>query len=884
MPTSPVALQLLPESYYLLRRPLLPVTTLAGLHATCSDTFADFAAGLLALFETSDVQEAIYTASPDLYQELLKLGPITEESGERSRKIIYSLYKYLIRSCTRATPYGMFAGCALGALGPATRLDFSAAELLKLTRLDMNYTQEIFQELSKQPALLEHATYYTNNSLYELDGKYRYVEYQVENKQRTYRLSSVAKTSFLSPILTEGKQGIGYQRLLELLAQAAPAATRSEAEEYVRQLIDAQLLISSYTPTITGSLYTARLPERLLGIVDAHTVDKLAQVNQLLATGGVASFQQAHATLNSNLISCSAQELIQTDLFFQKATNILGTEAAATIAAELSELYGLASKSVITEISTFIQEFSRRYEEREVPLLLVLDQEAGIGYGSASEGSMYLPLVEGIQPSAAAAPITTKWTAYAKLVDATYQRALATGVQTVELLAADLAAVTAEEPERPEVPASTYVLGSVIATNGEAVDAGDFCFQLQACGGPSAANLLGRFCYGDENLRRQLVESLAKAEPDTDTVVYAEIVHAPEARIGNILMRPHLRAYEIPYLSLSTVDFDHQIAADDLMVSVRNGRLMLHSQRLNKRVIPRLSTAHNTAKGLPLYRFLCDLQRHNVSASLHWRWGALKTREFLPRVHYKHIILERATWNLTAEQLLGPASPRPSVAVAEKMLYAFYQAKKLPRYVTIVEGDNELLIDFEFSFSRVLLAQQLSKRPRVQLKEFLQLPDCCPITGAQQAHYAHELVLPLYHARARPLATPVAAVGERESTPEARSYPPGSDWVYFKLYGGYRSLEKVLTTTLAPLLNSYAGGEEVEKWFFIRYSDPEAHLRLRLKLRARTALARILTDVHAALQPLLAAGVVHKIQLDTYVQELERYGGLANIDHSEDWF
>jgi thiopeptide-type bacteriocin biosynthesis protein len=883
MPTLPTAIQLTPESYYLLRRPLLPITTLAGLHATCPDDFAAFAAGLLVLFETADVQEAIYTASPDLYQELRKFGQSAEVSGERGRKIIYSLYKYLLRSCTRATPYGMFAGCALGALGTATRLDFSTADMLKLTRLDMNYTQEIFQELSKQPALLEHAVYYTNNSLYELDERYRYVEYEVENKRRTYRLSSVAKTSCLNQILAEGRQGISYSRLLAVLAQAAPGASRLEAEEFIQQLIDAQLLISSYSPTITGGLYTSLLPERLTGIVDAQTVGQLTRVNQLLATGGVANFQQAHAALNEGLFSCSAQELVQTDLFFTQATNVLSTEAAALISAELSELYVLAPKVVITEISTFAQEFSRRYEEREVPLLLALDQEAGIGYGSAGTGNMYLPLVEGVQPSAEATVPVTKWTAHAKLVDAKYRQAVATGARTVELLPTDLRAMAADEPGGMDVPASIYALGSVIAADGNAVDAGNFRFHLQACGGPSAANLLGRFCYGDEELRRQLVESLAKAEPDTDAVVYAEIVHAPESRVGNILMRPHLRAYEIPYLSLSTVDFDHQLAAGDLLVSVRNGRIVLRSQRLNKRVIPRLSTAHNTAKGLPLYRFLADLQHHNTHSNLYWGWGALKTREFLPRVQYKHIILQRATWNLTAEQVLGPAGTRPAGADAEKMLYAFYQAKELPRYMVLVEGDNELLVDFEFPFSRVLLAQQLSKRPQIQLKEFLPLPDSCPVTGAQQARYVHELVLPLYNARARPFAALGAGLAEVHA-PKSRSYPPGSSWVYFKVYGGYRSLEKVLATTLAPLLQAYETRPEVEKWFFIRYNDPEAHLRLRLKLRNGTALAQVLADVHAVLQPQMAAGVVHKIQLDTYVQELERYGGPSNIDYSENWF
>ncbi len=883
-PQAAPTLKLTPESYYLLRRPLLPVSTLLALHTTGQADYGAFVSGLLALFEAEAMQEAIYTASPDLYRELLKLRQQpTEATAERNSRVIYSLYKYLLRSCTRATPYGLFAGCSLGQLGATTRLDFGANKYVKLTRLDMNYTQEIFQELSKSTALLENSTYYTNNSLYELDGQYRYIEYQVENKRRNYRLSSVARTDFLACILAEGRQGISYPRLLAVLAQAVPDATRTEAVEYVRQLIEAQLLINEYAPTITGRVYASELPQRLAGIVDEATVRTLTHVNELLVAGGVANFQQAHATLNEGLLSCSASELIQTDLFYEPVANQLSTNAAAGISTQLGELYALSTRSVVPELNTFIQEFSRRYEEQEVPLLLALDHEAGIGYGRAGGGAVYLPLVEDIQPSGTDVTSTTTWTATARLVQAKYQQAIATGGRTVELLPAELAALAADAPSGPDVPASLAALGSVLASSATAVDAGEFHFLLQSCGGPSAANLLGRFCYGDEALRQHLAASLARAEPDTDEVVYAEIVHAPEARVGNILMRPHLRTYEIPYLSLSTVAAEYQITAADLLVSVRDGRLVLRSQRLNKRVVPRLSTAHNVAKGLPLYRFLHDVQRHNLHTHFSWNWGAFKTSEFLPRVEYKNIVLERATWNLTAQLLLGRGGPLPPVAETERLIYAFYQTQKLPRYVTLVEGDNELLLDFEFSFSRMLLAQHLSKRPRAQLKEFLQLSENCIVTGEQQARYAHELIMPLHHVPAAPpAAAPSAGVATK---PHERRHLPGGEWVYIKFYGGYKALEKLLTAVVAPLMRGYEASGEVKKWFFIRYNDPDAHLRLRLQLRGDVAaLGRVLAEMHAAVQPLLAAGTLHRLQLDTYVQELERYGGPFNIDNTEDWF
>ncbi len=75
--------------------------------------------------------------------------------------------------------------------------------------------------------------------------------------------------------------------------------------------------------------------------------------------------------------------------------------------------------------------------------------------------------------------------------------------------------------------------------------------------------------------------------------VFAEIAHLPEGRVGNVVCRPVLRRYEIPLLATPGVPVDRQIALSDLTVSLHNGRIVLRSQRLGIKVLPRLTTAHN---------------------------------------------------------------------------------------------------------------------------------------------------------------------------------------------------------------------------------------------------------------------------------------------------
>ena len=158
---------------------------------------------------------------------------------------------------------------------------------------------------------------------------------------------------------------------------------------------------------------------------------------------------------------------------------------------------------------------------------------------------------------------------------------------------------------------------------------------IKSTGGQSAANLLGRFCHLDEQIFKH---TLAITEKETDLhpdVIFAEIVHLPESRIGNILLRPVLRPHEIPYLAKPGVFGKFELKLDDLYISVKNNRIVLYSKRLNKTIVPRMSTAHNYSgqNPMPVYHFLCDIQHQNERSGLWFSWNeALQKMDYLPRV------------------------------------------------------------------------------------------------------------------------------------------------------------------------------------------------------------------------------------------------------------
>jgi thiopeptide-type bacteriocin biosynthesis protein len=73
-------------------------------------------------------------------------------------------------------------------------------------------------------------------------------------------------------------------------------------------------------------------------------------------------------------------------------------------------------------------------------------------------------------------------------------------------------------------------------------------------------------------------------------------------------------------------------------------------------------------------------------------------------------------------------------------------------------------------------------------------------------------------------------------------------------------------------------------WFFIRYADPEHHLRLRLRLQRPEHAGLVLERMRSVTADLLDRGLVWRMEAGTYERELERYGGAACMPIVEEIF
>ncbi len=846
---SPVGTAIAPFDFVLFRVPSLALKEFTEINRLLQSN-GDDAGGIfrLALQTFPRFRQALCLASPVLGQrisEWLQGVTVSEE-----KELISSLYKYFSRICSRSTPYGLFAGvvpCIQSDSG-----DFLAPDASDriMAELDIAYLREINRLIRSESALKQKLRYFTNNTVYRAGDYLRYLECVLHDDRPHTFLVSAPRSEVIDRILSMANEGCHYDEMKEYLCSLA--LTTEEADHFLEELIHSQLVLSELEPRVTGGYPLKELLGQISSSEEsAPLVGVLQEISDLLYKKEISGDTPAEI---ADLLSRTGIGLPLTNLLhvLLRRGNIRVhciKETIRGITTQLQELLVLNRSVKNPGLSRFKEAFYARYGEEEVPLAIALDSEMGIPYGSRQgvpDNPFIRNLVKETPPDPGAAAVAGEWEQFVlrKYLET------ASGIPGVlEITGADLSQFSPGS----DLPPSFYALGNLLAP-AEGNDS--FLFHLHFLGGSSAVNLMSRFAASSEVLYEKLKEVVSEEEKLYPDAILAEIAHLPDTRAGIVAVHPPFRKHEIPYLAPSGVPQHCQLPIDDLMLSVRQGsEIILRSKKFNKRVIPRLSNAHNHTLGLPVYQFLCDLQGEDSALNLYWDWSFLADRPFLPRVTYKNIILKRATWNLTSGQIANPEGLRSGLG--------------LPRYVQVIEGDNELLLDLDNRISNEILIKACAKTGTVQVTEFLQSPERAVAFEGNEG-FCSEIIIP-YRRVSDPPIVPPLPIPSRSNV--QRQFLPGSEWLYVKIYCGRKFADTLLLTGLKPFADRLMDKQAIEKWFFIRYQDPDPHLRVRFYNSGdKHFYATVLSELNELLSVYTNSYFIEKVVVDTYKRELERYG------------
>ncbi|HKQ18769.1 MAG TPA: lantibiotic dehydratase, partial [Candidatus Eisenbacteria bacterium] len=863
-----------PSGFFAFRSPLLPFDELEA----WSGDRARLRAWLRQALDRPEIAEALFLASPGLVDAIESWR--ADPDSRKGKRAENSLVRYLQRMACRPTPFGLFSGCSLGVIDATTRLRLAPrADYQRHTRLDTDYLFALCEDLGRDPVLRGELAYQPNSSLYRAAGRLRYAEARLEGKARFYHLVALDPTPYLEATLALAADRASPAALAAALVD--DEVTLEEAEEYVNQLIETQVLVSDLTPGVTGPEAIHGLEEQLAvlpsGDLAAAALTNARETLAALDANGLGAAAERYRSIAENLrqlpTSVELSRLFQVDLVKPAAELRLGAAVVEELQRGLSLLHRLFGRSRQDNFERFRNDFIERYGEgRWMPLAEVLDEETGIGFDREPQDAS--PLLAGLDLARQQGGGTVPWGPLQAWQLRKLESALARGEQEIELTEKDAEALALREPQ--PLPDALEVMAMLASTSEQDAAEGRFQLLWKGSGGPSGGRILGRFCHAASELETRLRQHLAAEQATRPDAIFAEIVHLPQGRTGNVLARPVLRDYEIPFLGRSGAPPENQIPLTDLQVTVTEQRIVLRSERLGREVIPRLTSAHNFTFGLGIYRFLCGLQGQDVIVGLTWNWGALEAAAFLPRVRSGRLVLQRARWRLSDEEIktLCTGSDVARFAAAQHLR----AERRMPRRVLLADGDNELLVDFDNILSVEAGLDIIEGRGEAFLFEFFPRPEELCARGPE-GRFVHELVVPFV--RSRDAAAPVRIASPVTHAVPAgaiqRSFLPGSEWLYAKLYLGKSTADAVLREVIGPVTREVQASGAVDSWFFIRYGDPHWHLRVRFHGDARRLTTEVVPALQAAVAPLLADRRLSRMQLDTYDREIERYGGPAGI-------
>ncbi len=872
-----------PDQFFVLRTPLLSVDELRWWSEATDGTGATRAQlrrRLETIVTRPEVREALWLASPSLQRALP--GWQRDPHSKAGQQTERALVRYVQRMASRPTPFGMFAGCSLGAVTPTTRLVVAPRRHASIDAdVDLEYLSALTSWLAEQPELRDTWRYHPNSTLHRTTDDWHYVEMRPGDPPAPH-VVSIAADLALDLALRCAIPGVGLQTLVEALVTLDPDAPIAEqdARDYVHALVQNQVLVPDLGLTLTG-------PRPLEGVVQTlRRADATPPLADTLERCGEALSGMGEPGMNMARYETVAEHLGRLPVDFDPGRGFrvtmtrpaphlsLATSICDEMARGVEALRRLARPLTADPLAELVDAFRERYGDREVPLLTAMDPNVGLGFGGRAHAT---PLLDDVNPRADPPSSSTATARDARWLDR-LAPVLRRGDLEWDLQDHDIEALGHDDIHLPDA-------WSVVATVvGRANARASADVAIHMVTGPSGARLFGRFCDHDPALRERVRAHLRAEEQLHPEAIYAEVVHMPPGRIANVSRRPCLRRFEIPYWGRSGAPGAQQIPVSDLRLRLRGDRLVLRSASMQREIIPRTTSAFNPMhpQVLPLGRLLRQLEAQGQAQTLQWDWAGLSQLSFLPRVRYGRCILSRARWRLDGLQLQRLAAGTPQARHHE--VQRLRAQSGWPSLVLLKDGDNELCVDLDNPLSIEGFVHLVKRRDHAVLTE--------PSADASQliardadGRLTHEVVVPFLRKQpdsAQADGAPRTRLARR-AAPVQRSFAPGSRWLTAKIYCAAPMADSVLADVVGPWIRD-AKAQGIASWHFLRYADPDFHLRVRVHGPPPLLHGRLLSRLHLALEPWLGDGRVWRLRLDGYQREVERYGGPQGIALAERMF
>ncbi|MET9699016.1 lantibiotic dehydratase [Streptomyces sp. NPDC006529] len=853
---------------------------------------ADPVPGLRRLAADPFLRQAVEVASGSLALSLRRLA--TDEGAaalgrKRTLSAARTLTRYARRAGGRPTPFGLFAGVTTARFGATAAAELTGPPQVAV-RLDGAWLHRRVRDWLAVPAVRRRTDVVLNDLCVRRDG--RLLRHTGE------REVSVQDNALVAVVREAAARPVPYTALLDALVERFPTVGTDRIDGLLAGLVQHGFLLTSLTPHRIDDSLLDRIGAAVDGAVPG-AAEGLRAVRAAAAAHEADPPGEGHGSWRALLDAVRALDgegeeaagtrpPVHVDL--RMPADLVLPEAVG----EEVRRYAAAIWAMTPQWTTLdhMRDYRERFIERygtacAVPLGDLVDPHRGLGlppsYGAPAPAHPRTgPGEDADRPRRAA------------IAELTQQAVLDGG--DIELTDADVARLAAAVGHDPaaRAPRTLELCFQILAESREALDRGEFTLLGSPhIGSWTAGATAGRFA-AVAGLTAELRALAAGPEAGpgegpggADEPLLAQVDVMPnDPRSLNIVQVPPLLEHRIPIGVADDRGDPRCLDWRTLLVAAGEDGLRLLHGPTGRPVVPVFPhMLALDAQAPPVARFLSDLAAARPRVWSGWDWAGLDVLPYLPSVRYGRVITAPRRW--LAGRRLMDAARSPDTAVWEEGLRAWRRRGRVPDRIQIARNDQMFPVDLSDPWDQGLLRAELTARePRFQLYEDLTAGGAG--LGWNSGH-STEIVVPLV--RAARAAAPAVPGEPAPPAPLARSavrtaptavHLPGEDWLYLKLYAEAGVHDALLADHLPPLLAEV--DEDVDRWFFLRYRDPDPHLRIRLHGDPQALHGRVLPAVARHVRRLVEAGTVKTLLLDSYRPETDRYLGPAAQEDAEGLF
>lgn len=850
---------------------------------------------ILLLAGNPALMDAVRLASPSLADDIRRIVGGERVKRGKLRRAALSLVKYHLRMTHRPTPFGLFAGVAVARFGPLAAAELGTAHR-PASRPDAGWLDGVLDTLYTEPDVRDRSRFVANDLRTVRDGRLVLLD-RYDGAGTGQLAHSVRLTAVVRHALECAQDPLSWHDLVKLMADHFPQAPEGAVERSLVQLVRARFLLSSLTPPPDRTDPLGHVLEQLHGC-DHPTARALrdirAALHELDTVPSESRGRALTAATDAMRALHPAEHPLQMDLALDARVTLpkdvaREAERAAT---------ALWRTSVIRPGSASLRDYHLRFLEqygtdRSVPVLELLDEARGLGLPDA-----YRQKTDAAPPRHPEADRRDRVLGELFL-DATRRAATRPG-QGVPELVLDEATLRSLAPEAPrDLPASLEIGAEIVAGSLADLESGDFRIVLGINpGSPLGGATFGRFAHvlaDGEAVVEDIVRRSGEIDGEPGAPRTVGVAYRPRViRSGNVATVPQWPTHRVP-LGVGPAGSAEvrDIRVTDLVVHADLDRLHLVDRTTGEPVRPVSYSMLNPGSGhVPdVARFLLELGQEGRHWCLPWNWGAWSGAPVQPRVTYGRAVLSPARW-LPDRELVDAAAGRD--ADWPRAVARWRRRWAVPRHVLLARADNRIAVDLDDPLHLLVCEDELKRAAGLTVVERVGGPQGSRWLNGPEGPHAAELVLPLFATR-RPSPTTGPARELPSSAPALtrtpdpgwaqRTHLPGGDWLYAKVYVPEALQPQVLAGHLPRLTDpALLSRAAADSWFFLRYADPDPHLRLRFHGDPARLWPVLLPELRDWVQGLRAAGLADRLVLDSYDPETERYGGGASIGRAEQVF